>query len=132
MNNNNNQYPRDIISSFRYSMWGLAYVIKTQKHMKFHFLAGILILLFSWFLHLSKIEFLILTFAIFFVLVTEMVNTAIEITVDIKTQRKNPLARISKDVAAGCVLLASLNAVIVGLVILGPKIFWIIVGLFGK
>lgn len=130
MSKNNNNYKKDIISSFRYSFWGLAYVIKTQKHMRFHFLASIVVLIYSWFMHLTKVEFLILLSVIFFVLVTEMINTAIEITVDIKTQKSNPLAKISKDVAAGCVLLATFNAIIVGLVILGPKTFGLIINYF--
>ncbi len=79
-------------------------------------------LLFSSFLGLTVIEVLIICFAVFLVIITEMINTAIEKTIDMITQDYHHLAKIAKNVAAGAVLMASINALIVGCFVLLPKL----------
>lgn len=111
-----------ILKSFYYAFSGLAYVLRTQKHMRFHFLAAILVLVLSLFLHLTGVETVILFFSIGLVLITEMVNTSLESMIDLITQEQHPLAKIVKDVAAGCVLVAALNSIVVGLIILLPRL----------
>jgi diacylglycerol kinase len=71
---------------------------------------------------ISKIEWLILCITITLVLFGEFINTAIETTVDLYTEEKNEKAKIAKDVAAGAVVLTSLNAIIVGIIIFVPYI----------
>lgn len=105
---------REIIDTFNYAFEGLIYVFFTQKNMRFHFIAAIAVLTFSLFSSISRLELLILFLTISLVLVLEMVNTAIEKVVDLYTSHYDPLARIAKNVAAGAVLVASVNAVIVG------------------
>lgn len=83
--------------------------------MKIHFIMAAIILLFSvFFLKVSKTDILFLSFAITFVLLAEMINTSIELTLDMISDTYQPLARIIKDISAGAVLIASINAVIVG------------------
>ena len=74
---------------------------------------GAIVLILSLFYDFSTTEFLSLTFAIFFVIFAEMINTAIETLVDLYTDVYHPKAKIAKDVAAGAVLFASVNSVIV-------------------
>jgi diacylglycerol kinase (ATP) len=81
--------------------------------MKIHFAIAIAVLFFSLFLDLTRLEFVAILFAISLVLITEMINTAIETTIDIFLKNYNPMAKIAKDVAAGGVLIASVNAVLV-------------------
>ncbi|PIU67662.1 MAG: diacylglycerol kinase [Armatimonadetes bacterium CG07_land_8_20_14_0_80_40_9] len=113
---------KHLLSSFSYAFQGLFYVVKTQKHMRFHFLAAILTMIICLFFKLSAQEFLLVLFAIVFVLVTEMLNTALESMINLITTNPHPLAKITKDVAAGGVLVASVNAVIVGLVVFLPHL----------
>lgn len=105
---------RNLIKSFNYAAEGIIYVLRTQRNMKLHFLIAGIVLVLSLFLDLSRLEFIALLFAVTFVLVAELVNTAIEATIDVVTPTFDPLAMIAKDVAAGAVLISAINAVVVG------------------
>jgi diacylglycerol kinase (ATP) len=85
--------------------------------MRVHFLAAVLILLIAIYLHIAAEQIMILCCVISFVLVLEMINTAMEYTIDMLTETFHPLARIIKDVCAGAVLLAAVNAFVVGYLI---------------
>lgn len=82
--------------------------------MRFHFFTVVLVLLIGLLLRLSRVEMAILFIVVSGVLVTEMINTAIESVVDMVTQAYHPLAKLAKDIAAGAVLIASITAAIVG------------------
>jgi diacylglycerol kinase (ATP) len=103
--------------SFRYAAEGILHCFRTQKHMQFHFLMLVLVLLSGLLLSLDTRDMLVLLFCISLVIATEMVNTAVETVVDMITQTYHPLAKLAKDVAAGAVLIASVNAVIAGILI---------------
>src|SRR5438445_13731909 len=90
---------------------------RTQKHMQFHFIMLVLVLLSGLLLNLEVRDMMTLLFCISLVIATEMVNTAVEAVVDMVTPNYHPLAKLAKDVAAGAVLIASANAVIAGLLI---------------
>ncbi|EYE88123.1 bifunctional diacylglycerol kinase/phosphatase B [Fervidicella metallireducens AeB] len=100
--------------SFNYAIEGIIYAVKTQRNMKIHITIAMLVLLFSLFFDLSKVEMLILFLTITLVIVLEMVNTAIEALIDVIANYYHPLVKISKNVAAGAVLIAAINAVVVG------------------
>lgn len=87
--------------------------------MRIHFLIAVILLVGSLFLrpHLSPVELMILSFTIVLVLITEMINTAVEKTIDLMSNTYHPLARIAKDITAGTVLIVSTVAVIVGYLI---------------
>lgn len=108
---------RKLIDSFNYAIAGLLYALRTQRNMRIHFGFAMLALLLSVLFNVSKVELLILFFTISLVIITEMINTAVEAVVDLYTRRYHPLARIAKNVAAGAVLFSAINAVIVGYLI---------------
>jgi len=108
---------RSVVESFNSAIEGFLYVIKTQKNMRVHFLAAVMILLFAIYLHIPSEQVMTLCCAISLVLILEMVNTAIEHTIDMFTETFHPLARIVKDVMAGAVLLSAVNAFVVGYMI---------------
>lgn len=105
---------RSIIDSFNYAVSGIILSIKTEKNMLIHYIIAILVLGLSLLFNFTRVEFLILLFAISLVLTLEMINTAIEKTIDMITKEYHPYARIAKDIAAGAVLVASVNALLVG------------------
>lgn len=82
--------------------------------MRLHFLAAIVVLLMGFYYNFSKIELILLLLTISFVMITEMFNTSVELIIDLITDEFHPLARIIKDITAGAVLLAAINAVFVG------------------
>ncbi len=101
-------------NGFKYAIEGVVHVFRTQRHMKFHFLTMVLVLLISLVFKLQREEILILMFTITLVLVAEMFNTALEAITDLVTTSYHPLAKFAKDIAAGAVLLTTLNALVVG------------------
>ncbi len=105
---------KEFIDSFNFAVSGILTAMKSEKSLRLHYIAAIVVILGSTFFNLSRMEFMILLFAVVLVVVLEMINTAIEKTVDMITKEYHPLARVIKDVSAGAVLIASFNAVIVG------------------
>lgn len=114
--------PRNFVESANLAMEGIFHAAKSQKHMRYHLWAAGSVILTSLLLGVTRMEFLILTFIILLVLLSEMVNTAIEAIVDLASPDYNPLAKIAKDVSAGAVFLASVGALITGYLILFPYI----------
>lgn len=113
---------RRFTDSFNYAIEGIIYAIKTQRNMKIHMIIAILVLLLSLFFDFTKIEMLILFITITLVIVLEMINTAIEATIDVLANYYHPLAKIAKNVAAGAVLISAVNAVLVGYLLFFEKL----------
>lgn len=90
--------------------------------MRIHLLITAIVLALGLFLGLSRVDWLFLLLAIALVLVAEMLNTAVEVVVDLVSPDFHPLAGRAKDVAAGAVLLAALHAVVAGVLIFGPHL----------
>ncbi|MCY6959696.1 diacylglycerol kinase [Clostridium brassicae] len=110
---------KKLVDSFNYAIEGMIYSVRTQRNMKIHMIAALIVLSACFFYDLSKIELLIITITITMVLICEMINTAIECTIDATTNYYHPLAKIAKNVAAGAVLVSAINALLVGYII-----FW--------
>lgn len=113
---------RKLTESFNSAIEGFIFVLKSQRNMRLHFLTAVLVILAGIYLNLSKIELLLLSTAISFVLLAEMFNTAVELVIDLITDTFHPIARIIKDITAGCVLIAAINSVLTGYLIFS-KIF---------
>ncbi|MCR6513490.1 MAG: diacylglycerol kinase [Clostridium chrysemydis] len=113
---------KKIVDSFNHAIDGVIYTVRTQRNMKIHMIATLLILASCLFFDVSKIEFLILAVTITMVIGAEMINTAIEAVVDMNTNYYHPLAKIAKNVAAGAVLLTAVNALVVGYLIFWDKL----------
>lgn len=105
---------RKMTDSFGHAIDGMIYCIKTQRNMRIHVLAAVTVMAASLFLRLSRVEIMILYLVIAFVIVCEMFNTAIEKAIDISIKEYNPLAKVSKDVAAGAVLVSALCSIAIG------------------
>lgn len=111
------------LKSFKFAAKGLSYTIATQPNFIFHLIAALLVLAASWYFDLSKGEWLAVLICIGLVMVTELLNTAIEVLVDWLSPEFNVKAGLVKDIAAGAVLVAALVALVVAFVIFVPKIF---------
>ena len=105
------------LDSFRHAIEGVVHTFRTQRNMRIHFLTVILVLGSGLLFRLPHTEMLVLLFTASLVLITEMFNTAVEAVVDMITQSYHPAAKFAKDIAAGAVLIASINAVVVGTVV---------------
>jgi len=112
--------PKNWVQRVNLAIEGVIYAVKTQRHMRYHLFAALAALILGLVLNISRIEFILLSMAIVLVLATEMLNTAIETIVDMISEEYHPLAKNSKDVAAGVVLVASIGSLILGYLILYP------------
>ncbi|TDF96730.1 diacylglycerol kinase family protein [Paenibacillus piri] len=103
--------------SFRFAYEGVKYALFTQRNMKFHFFAAFVVLLLALYLGLPKLEILFILLAVTLMIVTELINTAVEKAVDLAMPEQHPLAKIAKDVAAASVLVSAAFAAMVGMIV---------------
>ena len=113
---------KKLVDTFNNAINGIINTVRTERNMKIHLVAAILVLIACFFFDISRVEFLILVVTITMVMSAEVVNTAIEAVVDMSTNYYHPLAKIAKNAAAGAVLITAINAVIVGYVIFWDKL----------
>jgi diacylglycerol kinase (ATP) len=114
--------PPSLLESFNFAFEGVIHVLRTQRNLRIHFAiaAGVLIAAVS--VGVDKLELMALLIAISFVLIAEMLNSALEAGIDVATTSFDPLAKLAKDIAAGAVLIATVNAVAVGYLVFSDKI----------
>lgn len=112
---------KKFLRSFVYSFNGLAYSFNTQLSFRVHCLATILVVCLGLYTNLSLAEWLWIIVSIAVVVILELVNTAIEILVDLVSPQQNPKAGAIKDVASAAVLVGGIMALIIGLIIFVPK-----------
>jgi len=110
------------IKSFNYAFQGLGTALKNEPNFRIHIAFALFALILGSLLKLGLLEWLFLTFTIFFVLVLELLNTVLEAIVNTTSPQMNPYAKIAKDVSAACVLLAAGMSIVVGLALFLPKI----------
>ena len=114
--------PPSIIESFNYAIEGIIHVLRTQRNMRIHFAIAIGVLVAALAFDVSRLELIALLLAIAFVLIAEMVNTAIEATVDVASTSFDPMAKLAKDIGAGAVLIAAVNAIAVGYLVFSGQV----------
>ena len=115
--------PSGFIQSLNCAIEGILWAVKTQRHMLIHLIAAILVMIVALVLRLTLYEFALLCLAITLVIFAELVNTALEVIVDLVSPEFHPLAQRAKDVAAGAVLLASVAALVLGYLAVSRFIF---------
>lgn len=114
--------PPSIVESFNFALEGIIHVLRTQRNMRIHFLAAVLVLIAALWSGVDKLELIALLLSISFVLIAEMINTAVEASVDVATTSFDPLAKLAKDIVAGAVLIATVNAVAVGYLVFSGQV----------
>ncbi len=105
------------LKSFMHSVDGLLYCIRTQRNFRFHLVAALTVFIVGIMYRLDLSQFVVLIFTDGFVVICEMINTAIESAVDKSGTEYNKYAKISKDVSSGAVLFSAMMAVVVALLI---------------
>jgi diacylglycerol kinase (ATP) len=106
-----------LIDSFNYAFEGIIHVLRTQRNLRIHFAIAIAVIAAAAAFGVDRIELICLLLAIAFVLVAEMVNSAIEGAIDVSTTSFDPNAKLAKDIAAGAVLISTVTALAVGYLI---------------
>ena len=113
---------RTFIDSVKNCLDGINYVLANENNFVREIILGICAILMSYFLHITRIEWIIVLLLINFVLIIELLNTALEKVVDLYTTKYNEIAKVVKDVASASVFLMSLFSAIIGFLIFMPYI----------
>lgn len=108
---------KDLRQSFLHAFRGLAYCLKHERNFRIHICVAVLAILLGFVVQFSAIEFVLLILTISSVMVTEILNTMIEKTIDTFTNKFSPTAKVVKDASAGAVLICAIVSVIVGLIL---------------
>lgn len=111
---------RQWIKSTNFAIEGVLQGAKTQRHIRYHFFTAAFVLILSYVLGISRMEFIIISLAVILVISAEMLNSALEAVVDILSPEYSEKARTAKDIAAGAVLITAFGAAVLGYIILFP------------
>ncbi|MCX6747401.1 MAG: diacylglycerol kinase family protein [Candidatus Nomurabacteria bacterium] len=110
------------IKSANHAWRGLGILFRTTHNLWGHIFFALLAIYLGFILNISTTEWLFIVFAIGLVIITEALNTAFEIDIDLTSPEFHPYARDTKDIAAGAVLLSVVVAIVVGAIIFLPKL----------
>jgi len=115
---------RNFLQSLNNAVEGFIHVMKHERNMRVHFLFAFFILLLAVFLGVNRLDWMILCSAVCFVLAAEMINTAIEETLDLIHGEFHQRVRIIKDISAGMVLVSALNSLFIGVFVFSKYLSW--------
>lgn len=115
--------PESWVESLNCAIEGILWAVKSERHLRYHFVAAIAVLLLALFFRVTALEFFLLVLAAVLVIFAELMNTAVEALVDLVTSEYHELAKRAKDVAAGAVLVTSVGAATLGYLVLSGYIF---------
>jgi len=105
---------KSLLESFNFAFEGIIHVLRNERNLRIHFAIAVGVIVAAVAFDVTRMELIALLLAIAFVLITEMLNSALEAVVDLVTPSVEPLAKIAKDVAAGAVLIATMTSVAIG------------------
>ncbi|WP_040207954.1 diacylglycerol kinase family protein [Neobacillus jeddahensis] len=111
-----------LMNAFSFATAGILTALKMERNMRFHLISSLIVLIVSFYFSITKIEWVIILFAIGGMFALELMNTAIERVVDLVTAEYHPLAKQAKDIAAGAVFVYAVLSVVIGIIIFIPYV----------
>ena len=117
---------KGFFSSLKNSLNGIKSALKSEKNLKIQITIAIIVIILIFVFKIELVKAMFVYISIFFVIVSEIINTAIEKTVDLVTEEYNEKAKLAKDIAAGGVLISAINSVVIGILVFGKEIMDII------
>ena len=112
-----------VLASFKYAFRGLFYAIRTERNMRFHIMAGCLVIVAAIIIGVEFWEMAVLVIAVTIVKTAELINSSMEQLIDLHTDGYDEKAKNAKDMAAAAVLIAAFGAVFVALIVFGSRLF---------
>ena len=109
-------------TSFRYAWQGILALFQTEHNARIHAVLTLVVFILAALLHISKTEFILLLLSMALVWTMEIINTAIEKTMDFISTEKHPQIKLVKDLAAAAVLVSAVAAFVTGTIIFLPKL----------
>lgn len=118
---------KTVLGTLRNALNGIVYTYSVEINFKIHLLVAVLVLLFSYILELSRMEVIVCILLIGLVLAFELINTVVEMIVDMVEPHEDPLAGMIKDASSGAVLVIAVTSAVIGLIIFIPKLYMLFV-----
>lgn len=113
---------KNFILAFKYAFDGIFRTVRNERNIKIHLLAVVIVIVMGIVYRISTIEWIICLLLFGLVISSELINSAVEHTVDLCTKEENELAKFAKDAAAGAVLVNAIISIIIACIIWIPKI----------
>ncbi|ESU30620.1 hypothetical protein G3A_21080 [Bacillus sp. 17376] len=117
------QRKHPLASSFKFGFEGIVEAAAKERNVRIHLAISVFVIVSGFIFSINKYEWIAIILSIGGMISMEMMNTAIERTVDMYTKEYHPLAKQAKDIAAGAVLVFAMSSVLIGLIIFLPRIF---------
>jgi diacylglycerol kinase len=118
--------PGGRLRSFGYAFSGIGTLIRSQPNARVHAAATAIVMVGGFLLGLSRLEWCVVVLTVAAVWTAEALNTALECLADAASPEFHPLVKKAKDVAAGGVLVTALGSVVVGLLVFGPRLLFLL------
>ncbi|MBX4149989.1 diacylglycerol kinase [Paenibacillus sp. LC231] len=117
---------QSLYRAFGCAIRGILTAVQTERNMKIHIAAALIVFIAAALLQLDRMSWLFLVLAIALVFIAELVNTAVEAIIDLISPEEHVLARVAKDTAAGAALVAAVFAVVIGILVFYEPVWeWI-------
>lgn len=118
---------KDVLNKFKYSFQGMAYCFTHETSFLFEAISMVILVILGIIFNISFVEWVFAVLSLLLIMEVEFLNTAIEATVDMVTDKFHPLAKIAKDCGSAATCMATFMALIVNLVIFVPKVLPLII-----
>ena len=118
---------KGFFSSLKNSLNGIKNAFGSERNLKIQIVIALIVIILTLILKIELVKAMFVYISIFFVIVSEIINTAIEKTVDLVTEEYNEKAKLAKDIAAGGVLISAINSIVIGILVFGKEIIDIII-----
>jgi len=118
----NNWKNKNLFIAFKNAVSGILQAIKSQINLKIQIVVAIIVIALGFLFNFNINEFVLLIITIFIVIITEMINTAIEATLNLYTEEYSEKVKKAKDISAGAVVLSAMCAIIVGILLFGSRL----------
>lgn len=117
-------------NTFKNARKGMRLTLKSERNIRVHFFVAILVLIAAFCLDFSITKFCIIILAVAAVISAEMMNSAIEFSLDAIFHNKySRMVGMAKDIAAGAVMVVTISAVIIGVLLFLPPILYLIINM---
>ena len=117
-------------NTFKNARKGMRIVLKSEVNIRVHFCIAMAVIAMAFVLNFSIERMCILLLTIAFVIVTEMLNSAVEFALDAVFHNKySKLVGMAKDISAGAVMFATFVAIVIGIIIFIPAIILYVMAL---
>ena len=110
-------------ASCSHAVRGILFAARCQRNFRLHLAAAVAVVMAAALLKLGRIEMVLVILTISLVILGELLNTALEYTLNLLEAHNHPVVRTAKDIAAGGVLLCVLGSIVVGILLLGPRLW---------